>query len=161
MIVDVHSHYWEYPKHFTADFETQAKRAWGGQIRDLTVRWNEYYAGATECDKTVVFGGKAKLSGLWVPDWEVAAYAAQHPDHLIPFLSVDPTQPGWQDELIAGHQDLKMNGVKLLPMYAGFRMDDGRLDPICLKNLRLWQLMLTCGMAARSPRLLPSPRYTG
>jgi predicted TIM-barrel fold metal-dependent hydrolase len=80
--------------------------------------------------KTVVFGGKAKLSGLWVDDRYVADYVAQHPDTLIGFLSVDPTQPGWQEDLRHGHQDLKLRGIKLLPMYAGFRPDDPRLDPL-------------------------------
>lgn len=128
VLIDVHSHYWEYPKHFTEDFKMQAKRARGDVEVDLTVRWQDYSAQARACDKTIVFGGKAKLSGLWVPDREVAAYAAQHPDNLIPFLSLDPTQPGWQDELIEGHRDLHMKGVKLLPMYAGFRPNDRQFD---------------------------------
>jgi predicted TIM-barrel fold metal-dependent hydrolase len=41
---------------------------------------------------------------------------------------VDPTQPGWQDELIRGHQDLKLKGIKLLPMYAGFDPNSPDLD---------------------------------
>ena len=131
-LIDVHSHYWEYPEHFSDDFKAQAKRARGDVEVDLTVRWNEYADEARTCDKTVVFGGKAKLSGLWVPDRAVAAYAAQHPDRLIPFLSLDPTQPGWQDELQEGHRDLGMKGIKLLPMYAGFHPHDRKLD-------ELWQ----------------------
>ncbi len=47
-----------------------------------------------------------------------------HADKLIGFLSVDPTQPGWQDELSQGHQDLKLKGIKLLSMYAGFYPND-------------------------------------
>jgi hypothetical protein len=42
-------------------------------------------------------------------------------------------------------------------------LEDGRLDPICLKNLRLWQLMLTCGMAVRAEQIrdgLPIPLQT-
>ncbi|MEX2262245.1 MAG: amidohydrolase family protein [Bryobacteraceae bacterium] len=130
MIVDVHSHYWEYPAHFSEDFKIQAKRARGDVEVDLTVRWDEYAASAVDCGKTVVFGGKAKLSGLWVPDREVAAYVGAHSDKLIGFLSLDPTQPGWQDELVEGHQDLKMKGIKLLSMYAGFHPNDRRFDYI-------------------------------
>jgi predicted TIM-barrel fold metal-dependent hydrolase len=63
-----------------------------------------------------------------VPDREVAAYVASQPDRLIGFLSLDPTQPGWQEELIEGHQNLGMKGVKLLPMYAGFRPNEANLD---------------------------------
>src|SRR5207249_3242483 len=98
MMVDVHSHFFRYPEHFSKDFAEQAKRARNQEI-DLTVRWEEYHAGARECDKTIVFGGKAALAGLWVPDKELAEYARQHADKVIGFLSVDPTQAGWQDEL--------------------------------------------------------------
>jgi predicted TIM-barrel fold metal-dependent hydrolase len=128
VIVDVHSHLFRYPEHFTGQFRDQARRARRGVEVDLTVRWEEYKAGATMSQKTVVFGGKARLSGLWVPDKDVAAYAAGHPDELIPFLSVDPTQSGWQDELLEGHQDLGMRGIKLLSMYAGFFPQDRKLD---------------------------------
>lgn len=130
VIVDVHSHFWEYPKHFSDDFKNQARRARGDREVDLTVRYDEYMANAAGCDKTIVFGGKARLSGLWVPDHEVAAYVASHPDKLIGFLSLDPTQPGWQEEMIEGHQDLKLKGIKLLSMYAGFHPNDRRFDYI-------------------------------
>ena len=60
----------------------------------------------------------------------VAAYVARHPDKLIGFLSVDPTQPGWQDEMRFGHQQLKLRGIKLMPMYADFKPGDKSLDPL-------------------------------
>ena len=72
-----------------------------------------------------MFGGKARLSGVWVDDDYVARYAAAHPDTLIGFLSVDPTQPGWERELEDGHRRLGLRGVKLLPMYAGFAQATG------------------------------------
>ncbi len=132
MIVDVHSHAWSYPEHFSDDFRNQAKRARAGVEVDLTVRYDEYRQSAAEADVTVVFGGKAKLSGLWVDDQYVANYVAQDPQRLRGFLSVDPTVAGWQREMHAGHQELGLRGIKLLPMYAGFRPDDERLD-------ELWQ----------------------
>ena len=130
MIIDVHSHTWEYPTHFNDDFRNQAKRAKAGFELDLTVRYDEYRGDATDDTITVVFGGKAKLSGLWVDDQYVADYVNQHPDTLIGFLSVDPTQDGWQDEMRFGHQELGLRGIKLLSMYAGFRPDDATLDPL-------------------------------
>lgn len=128
MLVDVHSHYFQYPDNFAEDFKEQSRRARNGVEVDLTVRWNEYHATAMTCAKTIVFGGKAKLSGIWVPDGDVARYAAQHPEHLIGFLSLDPTQPGWQDELEEGHQNLGLKGIKLMPMYAGFAPNSAALD---------------------------------
>ena len=130
MIVDVHSHTWEYPRHFRDDFRQQAKRARAGVEVDLTVRYEDYRAAATQDTRTIVFGGKAKLSGLWVEDEYVAQYVKAHPDSLIGFLSVDPTQPGWERELEQGHTTLGLRGIKLLPMYAGFTPDDSRLDPL-------------------------------
>ena len=130
MLIDVHSHFWEYPTDFTAGFREQAKRAKGGTEFDLTVRYEDYMAACRVPVRTVVFGGKAKLSGVWVDDKRIANYVAAHPDTLIGFLSVDPTQPGWEKELRDGHEVLGLRGIKLLPMYAGFRPDDERLDPV-------------------------------
>jgi uncharacterized protein len=128
LVVDVHSHYFRYPEHFSASFAAQSRRARKGVEVDLTVRWNEYQASATQARHSVVFGGKAKLAGLWVPDTEVAAYVKERPDRLTGFLCVDPTQPGWQEEMIEGHQNLKLQGIKLLPMYAGFKPNAPELD---------------------------------
>jgi hypothetical protein len=130
MIVDVHSHYFRYPDFFTEEFKKESRRARNGVETDLTVRWEEYHATAKEADRTIVFGAKAKLTGQWVPDREVANYVAQHPDKLIGFLCVDPTQPGWRDEMVEGHVHLGMKGIKLLPMYAGFHPNDPELDDL-------------------------------
>lgn len=130
VIIDVHSHAWQYPAHFNDDFQQQARRARAGKEVDLTVRYDEYLATATQVDRTIVFGGKARLSGLWVDDQYVADYVEAHSDRLIGFLSVDPTQDGWEQELREGHQELGLRGIKLLSMYAGFQPDDERLDPL-------------------------------
>ena len=130
MIVDVHSHFWEYSRDFTADFRAQAKRARAGMEVDLTVRYEDYRATCPPDTRTIVFGGKAKGSGQWVDDRYVADYVAAHPDALVGFLSVDPTQPGWEREMRVGREDLGLRGIKLLSMYAGFRPDDARLEPL-------------------------------
>src|SRR4051794_21807860 len=130
MIIDVHSHAWQYPGHFNDDFRQQVRRARAGVEVDLAVRYEDYRASAPVETKTIVFGGKARLSGMWVDDRYVADYVAAHPDTLIGFLSVDPTQEGWERELQHGHQELGLGGIKLLSMYAGFRPDEARLDPL-------------------------------
>lgn len=129
-MIDVHSHFWEYPTDFTADFREQAMRAKGGTEFDLTVRYEDYRAACRVPVRTVVFGGKARLSGVWVDDRRIANYVAAHPDTLIGFLSVDPTQPDWEKELRDGHEVLGLRGIKLLPMYAGFNPADERLEPL-------------------------------
>lgn len=130
MIIDVHSHAWPFPDAFTEDFIHQASGARANTTVDLTVSYDAYRASAPDDVRTVVFGGKAKLAGIWVDDTYVADYVNQHPDKLIGFLSLDPTQPGWEDELRHGHEALGLKGVKLLPMYAGFKINDPSLDPL-------------------------------
>ena len=77
MLVDVHSHYWEYPEHFSDDFKTCRHGA-----RAAMSKWILPCAGTNTprrrglATRPIVFGGKAKLSGLWVPDQDVADYVA-------------------------------------------------------------------------------------
>ena len=78
----------------------------------------------------MVFGGKARLSGLWTPDSYGAAYCEAYPEQTIPFMSLDPTQEGWREEMIEGREHLGMRGIKLLPMYAGFYPQDPDLDDL-------------------------------
>jgi predicted TIM-barrel fold metal-dependent hydrolase len=132
MIFDVHSHTWTPSRHFSDAFRAQVRRARAGLVDDLDVRYADYRASAPADVRTIVFGGKARLSGLWVEDEYVAKYVAQDPERLVGFLSVDPTQEGWEGELQVGHEELGLRGIKLLPMYAGFLPQHERLD-------RLWQ----------------------
>jgi len=57
----------------------------------------------------------------------------------------------------------KTDGVDYQIYVGPALLEDGRFDPLCLRNLRLWQLMLTCGIAVRAHRLrdlLPIPLET-
>ncbi|MFF2025605.1 amidohydrolase family protein [Streptomyces sp. NPDC058171] len=129
MITDVHSHLFRHHHDIGDPFASDSARAHAGEV-DLTVDWEAYAATAPEGTRTVVVGGKARRSGLWVDDAAVAAYTAAHPDRLIGYLSIDPTQPGWQDELRYGHQELGLRGIKLMPMYAGFDPADPAYDEL-------------------------------
>ena len=54
----------------------------------------------------------------------------------------------------------KTDGVDYQIYVGSGLLENGRVDPLCLKNLRLWQLMVTCGMAVRAHQLrdrLPIP----
>jgi len=130
MIIDVHSHAWIDPDHMV-EYKKQSSKASGDSGANLTVKREEYLAKATLATdglKTIVFGLKAKLAGIWVPDEHVAQYVKQDPENLIGFMSLDPTQPGWQDEMRRAHKELGLRGIKLAPMYAGFRPSDSILD---------------------------------
>lgn len=131
MVYDVHTH--AHSKDSMSElFKKQAVRIRGYEIERFgnLEHYKKNCQKAPSPVKTIVFGGKARLSGIWTPDSHVAEYCAQDPEHLIPFLSVDPTQKGWQDEMIEGHQGLKMKGIKLLPMYAGFYPQSPELNDL-------------------------------
>ena len=129
MVTDVHSHAFGCPGEMSDQFIAESRRAHAGDV-DLTVRFEEYAASAPAGTRTIVFGGKARRSGIWVNDADVAAYVAAHADRLVGYLSVDPTQDGWQDELRYGHQELGLRGIKLLPMYAGFNASNPAYDDL-------------------------------
>jgi predicted TIM-barrel fold metal-dependent hydrolase len=129
MIVDVHSHVFGCPGEMTEQFHRESRRAHAGEV-DLTVRYAEYAASSPADTRTIVVGGKARRSGLWVKDTDVAAYVGTHADRFIGYLSLDPTEDGWRDELRYGHQELGLRGIKLLPMYAGFDPSDPAYDDL-------------------------------
>lgn len=65
-----------------------------------------------------------------MPDREVADFAQSDPARVIGFMSIDPTQEGWQEEMRFGREVLGLRGIKLMPMYAGFYPNDRVLDPL-------------------------------
>jgi hypothetical protein len=83
VIVDVHSHAWAYPEHFGETFRKQVRRARSDVEVDLKVNYADYRRQAPEEVRTIVFGGKAKLSDIWVPDRYVADYCAKHAGRLV------------------------------------------------------------------------------
>src|SRR5262249_17178129 len=57
----------------------------------------------------------------------------------------------------------KSEGVDYQIYVGASLLEDRRADPLCLKTLRLWQLMVTCGLAVRAAELrdhLPVPLET-
>ncbi len=125
--IDVHAHCFPSEDCFSPDFVRQAARARGAVV-DLVTDYRRYWESAPEDTRVIVFGGKARRSGIWVDDSEVRTLADAFPDHMVGFLSLDLSQAGWMDELLAGHQDLGLRGVKLMPMYAGFSPCDRAFD---------------------------------
>lgn len=130
MIIDVHSHLFTSNEDFSQEFLAQAQRAKGGEPVDLITRYEHYWKHAGDCEKVIIFGGKARLSGLWVDDRKIADFVLTDPSRTIGFMSLDPTQPGWEEELHFGHQELGLRGIKIMPMYAGFYPQDRKLDPL-------------------------------
>ncbi len=116
MIVDIHTHVGEYPAHIGERFAEEARAAWAEVRLGRTLA--EHHAEALEdVDRAVVLGFDAAAAGFVVPNDYVAEYVARDPEHLVGFGSVDPSRPDALDELGRMHEDLRLAGCKLAPIY--------------------------------------------
>lgn len=116
---NVHTHAWDTSLHFLPETVREADLSRGYPL-DLSVRLQPFLEDIASFEKVVVFGLKARLTGYWVPDDYIAGFISRAPEKLIGFASCDPTQVGYMEELKYAVEGLKLAGVKLGPVYAGF-----------------------------------------
>lgn len=126
---NIHTHAFDAALHLAPETVREADLARGYPL-DLTVRPDAFAADMQAFDKVVVFGLKARLTGWWVPDEYIAAFVARDPARYIGFASCDPTRPGHLDELRHAIEALRLRGLKLGPIYAGFDPRDPACDPV-------------------------------
>lgn len=126
---NIHTHAWDQRLHMQESTIRESDLSRGYAI-DLTVNFERFMADMAAFDKVVVFGLKGRLTGYWVDDEYVAAFVARAPQKLVGFASCDPTQDRHMDELVHAAQDLRLAGVKMGPIYAGFDPRDQRCAPV-------------------------------
>lgn len=135
MIVDCHTHVWR-AEHWGEEITLESTRARGHAV-ELTVQWQDHEQAMQHVDRAIVFGLRAQHVGLVVPNDYIAEYVAQHPQKLIGFASIDPTEIGYMDELHRAVEDLKLKGLKLGPIYQNYHPLDERILPVyeyCERN---------------------------
>jgi uncharacterized protein len=128
MIVDCHTHFWRMSD-WSADARADASRIiTKPSLMDIDPE--AHWKAMAAVDRAIVFGFSARHVGLAVSNDDVAGYVRSHPEKLIGFVCVDPTQPGCQDELRRGIEDLGFRGVKLAPIYQNYHVMDERVLPV-------------------------------
>jgi predicted TIM-barrel fold metal-dependent hydrolase len=126
---NVHTHAWDSSLHFQPETIREADLSRGYPL-DLTVRLEAFLVDTLAFEKVIVFGLKGRRTGYWVPDTYVADFVARAPEKLIGFACCDPTQPEYFEELKYAIEHLKLRGLKMGPIYAGFDPRDSICDPV-------------------------------
>ncbi len=126
---NVHSHAFDALRHLQPETVREADLSRGYPL-DLTVRFDDFALDMQAFEKVAVFGMKARLTGWWVPDDYIAAFVARAPGRFFGFAACDPTQPDAMDELRYAIGTLKLSGLKMGPIYAGFDPRERRCDPV-------------------------------
>ena len=144
MIVDVHTHVWEHPKHISdfflntqcVDVDRISKLNNENYRFKLSVDLKKHIDAMKPVDKAIVLGFKTKYLGVDVPNEYVADYVGRYKEKLIGFASVDPNDPDSLEELELAIGNLGLKGVKLSPFYQDY-------DLMSQKSIKLLRLIKT------------------
>ena len=126
MIVDCHTHIWQYPGHLSDEFVQEANQIARGHPIDLNVTPEKHWEAMKGVDRVIVFGMRAQHSGILTPNKYVADYANRFPEKVIGFGGVDPLV----DDVMSTLEELvrlKLRGVKLGPIYQNIHPLDARM----------------------------------
>ena len=130
MIVDCHTHIFEYPGHISEEFASEANALSRGTPLDLHVPPARHWRGMSNVDRAIVFGMRAFHCGIVSPNEYIAEYVQAHPEKLIGFAAVDPMRDNVHEILEHAIDDLKLRGVKLGPIYENIHPLDERMWPV-------------------------------
>ena len=144
MIIDVHTHLPSHPDTVPPDEMLTESTMRSGDSVQLTNSIDDYLRDMSPVDKTFIFGiaprpwrpqERVLRTGGWddgLNHNDIASITAQRSGgKVIPFMSLHPLDPGWQDEYDRCVGDLGCKGIKLGPNYQDF-------DPTSLEAFRLY-----------------------
>jgi predicted TIM-barrel fold metal-dependent hydrolase len=124
MIVDCFTHTWDNGAKLgrcVAPQRRPAAIAGSLDIERVGAGVKGHLAAAQPVDKTIVLGFKSRYLEANIPNSEVAAYVAHHPDRLIVFAGIDPSDPAAAiAEIGAAQVELKMAGLAIAPAAQDF-----------------------------------------
>ncbi len=121
MIVDCYTHIWDSPGQLGRAVEAlrrQSRVPSGRSVGDQETRANvtRHYAAARAADATIVVGFKSDYLGANISNDTVADYVKTHPDRLIGFAGIDPTDRNAAiEEIDRATSELGMKGIAVSP----------------------------------------------
>lgn len=141
-MIDLHTHVWQYCKHLGEEFTAEVSRACGRPPETNPIlnapssaHWQAYANSAVS--RAVVVAFRSRWLKIDVPNEYVADYVRQHPDRLIGFAAVDPTDKDPAGELEHAVQKLGLKGLKVAPAVQNFHPMAERMQPVYRMAQRL------------------------
>ena len=126
MIVDCYTHTWESSAQL-GRCAPAGRQSSPGQQRiqeaqeEPTARTAKHLAAAKPVDTTIVLGFKSAYLGAEIPNNQVASYVQNHPDRLIGFAGIDPSNPKEAiAEMRRARDELSMRGISVAPAAQDF-----------------------------------------
>jgi predicted TIM-barrel fold metal-dependent hydrolase len=127
MIVDCHTHIWEHPDQLGEEvaktlpnirpiYHSVTKAA---LLPDAGM--DRHYDACEPIDKAIVLGFRSRYLKAHIPNEFVAQYVRQHPDKLVGFAGIDPTDPDEAiEDMRAARENLGLRGLAVAPAAQNF-----------------------------------------
>ncbi len=125
MIVDCYTHCWESPEQLGRAALSPPSSSTGQEATAANAR--HHLESAEPTDVTFVIGFRSRYLEADIPNEQIAAYVNQHPEKLIGFAGLDPSDPDHAiEEMHRCKNDLSMRGVAIAPGAQDFHPTDSR-----------------------------------
>jgi len=136
VIVDCHTHIWDFHKHLSPEFVGEAGRARTDSVR-MDFSLDDHTEAMKPVDRAFVFAFRSRALNVNVPNEFVAEYIARDPRKFIGFLCVDPADDDPVGEMEEASRMPGMRGLKLAPIYQLFDPLSPRADALFAAANRL------------------------
>ena len=133
MIVDCYTHTWESDDQLgrCTQLEAAGVSPPHDEGRSLPSGPARHLVAAEPVDATIVLGFASRYLDAQIPNDQVAAYVQQHPERMIGFAGIDPSNPKEAlAELSRARGELGMPGIAVAPAAQDFHPADSRAMPI-------------------------------
>ncbi len=141
MIVDAYTHIWESPQQLGRSIDHLVERPQtlrqpaeaDEQNSPPSASPPQHFAACEHTDKAIVVGFKSRYLDADVPNSYVAEYVNQHPEKLIGFAGLDPSEPSEAlEDIEQARTALGMKGVAIAPAAQDFH-------PACTNAFRIYE----------------------
>jgi len=127
MIIDCHTHIWEFPKHLDINYIRDQERR-RGDVEWMKITIDKYLKDMDVVDKAFVIGLNTRL--IKVPNDYIAKIVDLDPKKFIGFGGINPLDDNAVEEIEHCICELGLYGIKLHPAQQGFFVNDRKIYPI-------------------------------